>query len=42
MQIIKIPYWTKTRHILVDENFNQICVTDSLLVVECWKRQYSI
>lgn len=42
MQITKIPYWTNTRHYLIDNNFNIVCITDSIIVVNLWIKKYGI
>ena len=42
MKIIKVPYWTNSRHHLLDDDGKVICITDSIMIVNHWIKQYGI
>lgn len=42
MKIIKVPHWTGSRHHLVDDKGNVVCITDSMMIVNHWIKQYGI
>jgi hypothetical protein len=42
MKIIKVPYWTNSRHHLLDDDGKVICITDAMIIVDHWIKQYGI
>lgn len=41
-RIKKVQCWTDSRHHLIDANGVVVCKTDSAMIVDMWRKQYSI
>ena len=41
-RIEKVQCWTDSRHHLIDANGVVVCKTDSAMIVDMWRKQYSI